>query len=121
MARPSLLDAQALLHRVALIPDVNVEAGKFRPVRRADGTPVGVVIAMAEDRDNNIWAEAIGSPSRPIRIQDFTVREEIPAPQVPVAISLAADPQGGIWLGLVNGDLARWWSNSDTSKTSWFA
>jgi signal transduction histidine kinase/streptogramin lyase len=84
------------------------EAGKFRPVRRSDGTPVGVVIALAEDRDKNIWAEAIGSPSKLIRIQDFTVREEIPAPQVPVAISLAADPQEGVWLGLTNGDLARY-------------
>jgi ligand-binding sensor domain-containing protein len=84
------------------------EAGKLRPVRRSDGSPVGVVIAMAEDRDHNIWAEAIGSPGRLIRIQDFTVREEIPAPRVPVAISLAADPQEGVWLGLVNGDLARY-------------
>jgi signal transduction histidine kinase len=84
------------------------EAGKFRPIKRDDGTPVGVIIAMAEDRDKNIWAEAIGNPSKLIRIQDFTVREEIPAPQVPIAISLAADPQEGIWLGLTNGDLARY-------------
>jgi signal transduction histidine kinase/ligand-binding sensor domain-containing protein len=84
------------------------EAGRFRPVRRSDGTPVGVVIAMAEDRDNNIWAEALGNPRKLIRIQDFTVREEIPAPQVPVAPSLVADPQEGIWLGLANGDLARY-------------
>lgn len=84
------------------------EAGKFRPVRRGDGAPLGVVIAMAEDRHNNIWAEAIGTPSRLIRIQDFTVREEIPAPQAPVAVSLAADPQEGVWLGLGNGDLARY-------------
>lgn len=84
------------------------ESGKFRPVRRSDGTSVGVVIAMAEDRDNNIWAEAIGTPGRLIRIQDFTVREEIPAPQVPAASSLAADPQEGVWLGLYNGDLARY-------------
>ncbi len=84
------------------------EAGKFRPVRRGDGTPVGVVVAMAEDRDKNIWAQTIGNPGKLIRIQDFTVREEIPDPQVPRAVSLAADPREGIWLGLINGDLARY-------------
>lgn len=84
------------------------EAGKFRLVKRGDGTPVGAIRAMTEDRDHNIWAEAIGNPSKLIRIQDFNVREEIPAPQVPMAVSLAADPQEGIWLGLVNGDLARY-------------
>ena len=29
---------------------------KFRAVRRRDGTPIGAVIAMIEDRDHNIWA-----------------------------------------------------------------
>lgn len=84
------------------------EAGKFRPVRRGDGTPTGVVIAMAEDRDKNVWAQTIGNPDKLIRIQDFTVREEVPVPQVSRATSLAADPQEGVWLGLANGNLARY-------------
>jgi len=84
------------------------EAGRFRPVRRSDGTPVGVVISLAEDREHNIWAEAIGNPRKLIRIQDFTVREDLPPPQVPVAPSLVADPQEGIWLGLADGNLARY-------------
>ena len=29
---------------------------KFRAVRRRDGTPIGAVIAMIEDRDHNLWA-----------------------------------------------------------------
>ncbi|HEY9402459.1 MAG TPA: two-component regulator propeller domain-containing protein [Pyrinomonadaceae bacterium] len=84
------------------------EAGKFKPVRRADGTPLGVVVAMAEDRDKNIWAQAIGKPNKLFRIQDFTVREELPEPQMPYAYSLAADPQEGVWLGLNKGRLARY-------------
>lgn len=84
------------------------EDGRFSPVRGRDGAPVGTIIAMTEDRDNNIWAETIGSPGRLIRIQDFTVREEFPASQIPTAYSLAADPQDGIWLGLASGDLARY-------------
>jgi signal transduction histidine kinase len=42
-----------------------------------------------------------------IRIQNLKVREEFPAPPMPLARKLVADPQSGIWLGLVNGDLAR--------------
>jgi signal transduction histidine kinase/ligand-binding sensor domain-containing protein len=84
------------------------EEQKFRAVRRRDGTPIGAVIAMIEDRDHNIWAETIGNPARLVRIQDFEIREELPAPQLPAAAALAADPQDGIWLGLVNGNLARY-------------
>jgi len=82
--------------------------GKFIPIKRRDGTPIGTIVAISEDRDDNIWAEAIGNPARLFRIHDRAVREEIPAPQMPAANSLAADPQDGIWLGLVNGDLARY-------------
>jgi signal transduction histidine kinase/ligand-binding sensor domain-containing protein len=84
------------------------EKGKFSPVKRADGTAIGVVVAMAEDVDDSIWAEVIGNPARLIRIQERKVREEFPAPQMPDALTIAADPQGGIWLGLVDGDLARY-------------
>ena len=81
---------------------------KFRAVRRRDGTPIGAAIAMIEDRDHNIWAEAIGNPARLVRVQDFEIRAELPAPQMPAAAAPAADPQDGIWLGLVNGNLAHY-------------
>lgn len=84
------------------------EAGRFTPIRGRDGAPVGTILAMTEDRNNNVWAETIGSPGRLIRVQDFAVQEEFPASQIPTAYSLAADPQDGIWLGLANGDLARY-------------
>jgi ligand-binding sensor domain-containing protein len=82
--------------------------GQFRQIHKQDGSPVGLVMSMTEDSENNIWVETFGPPGTLIRIQDLRVREEFPAPQVPLAQRLAADPQSGIWLGLANGSLARY-------------
>jgi ligand-binding sensor domain-containing protein/signal transduction histidine kinase len=84
------------------------ENGKFDPIRRSNNTATGAVIAITEDRDNNIWAEVLGSPAKLLRIRGREVREELPVPQMPAAVSLAADPQDGIWLAFVDGDLARY-------------
>src|SRR5262245_17393661 len=84
------------------------ERGAFRLINRGDGTPLGAIIAMTEDRANNVWAIAVGNPRRLIRITDFSVREDISVPQVPDATSVAADRQQGIWMGLLNGHLARY-------------
>jgi signal transduction histidine kinase/ligand-binding sensor domain-containing protein len=81
--------------------------GSTTDVKRPDGTPVGVVIALAEAGDN-IWAATIGNPARLVRIQGQQVREELSAPQVPPVAALAADGVDGVWLGLLNGDLARY-------------
>jgi len=82
--------------------------GKFRRIDRPDGRPIGLVVGMTEDVDNNIWVESKGPPMTLIRVHDLKVQEEFPVPQVPAARKVAADPQGGIWLGLMNGDLARY-------------
>jgi signal transduction histidine kinase/ligand-binding sensor domain-containing protein len=82
------------------------EHGRFRPVNKPDGSPLGVVTAITEDTDHNIWAE-VTQPAL-VRIRDLQVREEIAPPRIPRAPSLAADPKGGIWLGLSNGNLARY-------------
>jgi signal transduction histidine kinase/ligand-binding sensor domain-containing protein len=82
------------------------ENGRFNVIRRSNTSAIGAVIAITEDRDNNIWAEVLGSPMKLLRIQGREVREELQAPRMPAASSLAADPQDGIWLGLVDGDLA---------------
>jgi signal transduction histidine kinase/ligand-binding sensor domain-containing protein len=84
------------------------ENGKFNALRRPDGSPIGMTIAITGDSDNNIWAEITGQPPKLLRIQNRKIQEEIPAPQIPQASSLAADLQSGIWLGLVNGALARY-------------
>ncbi len=80
--------------------------GQFRPIHTADGQPLGVVVAIVEDTEHNIWA-AVTTPAL-FRIQDFTVREENVPPKIPRAESLAPDSTSGIWLGLLNGGLARY-------------
>jgi len=82
--------------------------GKFREIKKQDGSPVGLTMGMTEDLENNIWVETFGPPGTLIRIQGLKVREEFPAPRMPLAQRLAADPQSGIWLGLANGNLARY-------------
>ncbi|HEY6769275.1 MAG TPA: two-component regulator propeller domain-containing protein, partial [Candidatus Sulfotelmatobacter sp.] len=81
---------------------------RFRQIKRQDGSQVGVVMGMTEDSENNIWVETMGPPGTLIRIQDQKVREAFPAPQMPLARKIVADLQSGIWLGLLNGDLARY-------------
>jgi signal transduction histidine kinase/ligand-binding sensor domain-containing protein len=82
--------------------------GKFRRIERRDGRPIGLAVGITEDVDNNIWVETVGPPRTLIRIHDFEVQEEFPLPRMPAARKVAADPGGGIWLGLMNGDLARY-------------
>ena len=79
--------------------------GKFRPITRKNGSPIGMVYSIAEDTENNIWVESSGPLTR---IRDFKVEEELPSAQVPAGYRVVADPKKGIWLGLVNGDLARY-------------
>jgi signal transduction histidine kinase/ligand-binding sensor domain-containing protein len=81
------------------------ESGKFRQITRKNGSPIGMVYSITEDTDNNIWVE---SPGPLTRIRDFKVEEEFPSPKMPSAFRVVADPRKGIWLGLVNGDLARY-------------
>src|SRR6266851_4647644 len=82
--------------------------GRFTRIDRPDGSPIGLVVGMTEDVDNNIWVETIGPPRTLSRIRDLKVQEAFPVPQMPGARKVAADPEGGIWLGLRNGDLARY-------------
>jgi signal transduction histidine kinase/ligand-binding sensor domain-containing protein len=105
----SLLEDRTGRLWVGVDKDLSVyEDGHFSRIRRPDGSPIGAVVAMTEDVDGNIWAEAFGDPGELFRIQGFTIHEELSESQVPPADTLAADPQGGIWLGLASGDLARY-------------
>jgi signal transduction histidine kinase/ligand-binding sensor domain-containing protein len=96
------------------------EKGKFNAIRRTDGSPIGMTIAITGDTSNNVWAEIIGQPPKLLRIRDRKIQDEIAAPQIPQASSLAADLQSGIWLGLVNGALARY-RNSQLESYSAFS
>ncbi|HVR26613.1 MAG TPA: two-component regulator propeller domain-containing protein [Candidatus Polarisedimenticolia bacterium] len=87
------------------------EHGRFTPVHRPDGGPVGIVLAMIEDTDLNVWASVIrnppGRPTRLVCFRDGRFVKEISNLGLDV-VSLAADPQDGLWLGLVKGGLARY-------------
>ena len=81
--------------------------GRFIEIRRTDGSHVGTVAGITEDKESNIWAVTIAPSRKLLRIRDFGVVEEILPPRIPTARALATDQRAGIWLGLVNGDLAR--------------
>ncbi len=80
-------------------------SGHFHPVNKSDGKPLGIVTAIIEDRGHDIWA-AVTQPAL-YRIRDLKVTDEFTPPQIPRVVSMAADANDGIWLGLSSGILAR--------------
>jgi PAS domain S-box-containing protein len=107
----SLLEDRAGRLWVGVDQELSVyERGKFRKIYTRAGNPLGTIRAMTEDVDGSIWATTWtpANRSRFLRIQDLKIREEISSPQLPLANTLAADPQGGVWLGFASGGLARY-------------
>ncbi len=88
------------------------EEGVFRAVRHADGSLLGIVFAITEDVDHDIWVRA--GPHLD-RIHDSQLVDELDSPQISIAYTLASNPRGGILLGLVNGDLIQY--RDGTTKT----
>jgi len=84
------------------------EKGKFQIIHRPEGTPVGMVFGITEDLAGDIWIEARGKPGPLMRIRDFKMVELLSPPEIPGGRRIAPNPEGGIWLGLRNGDLARY-------------
>jgi len=81
--------------------------GRFRSVRGPDREPLGLVVGLTEDIDGDIWAECFSKPPKLVRIRDFQVREEFFGSQVPTGRMLEPDPNGGVWIATLKGDLAR--------------
>jgi signal transduction histidine kinase len=67
-----------------------------------------MILGITEDKDNNLWMLSYRPPRLLLRISDARVQEEIPMPPMPEGRALATDSRGDIWLGLRNGDLARY-------------
>jgi len=80
--------------------------GRFRALPGPDRQPLGLVAGLTEDVGGDIWAECLSKPPKLVRIRDLQVRETFPPSQVPTGQTIAPDPQGGIWIGTLNGDLA---------------
>lgn len=80
------------------------EDGRFLQVTRPDARPIGLVTGIAEDAEQRIWIAAAGPPRILMRVEGLTVREDVLEPPMPRRV--APDPTGGLWLGLLSGDLA---------------
>jgi len=105
----SIFEDHAGRHWVGIDNTLNIyENGRFTRIARRDGKPTGVIYGITEDVGNNLWVLSVGPPKALIRIFDGKVQEEVPTPQIPAPSSLVADPRGGVWLGLLSGDLARY-------------
>src|SRR5262249_35782263 len=83
------------------------EDGEFHRVTMTDGRQVGFVSGIAEDTEHHIWVAVSGTPRILMQIDErtLTAREAL-RDQLPRRV--AADPAGGVWLGLINGDLAHY-------------
>lgn len=84
------------------------ENGRFFPLRMPDGSAVGVVRAMAEDREGDLWI-ATTNPSRALaRVREGRVVEELSQKQLEgqQVVAIAADPKGGLWIGATQGKLS---------------
>ena len=81
--------------------------GTFQKVRSKNGGSAHFIVGIAEDSAHDIWAEVSGGNRELIRVHDMQVVEEYPESVIPSARALAAGPNGVLWLGLRNGDLAR--------------
>ena len=80
----------------------------FTEIKTDDGQSLGMIGAIAEDREHNIWMVSGGSRRVLFRIRGRKVEQEPTLPGLAAPYTVAADPTGGIWLGLMNGDLARY-------------
>ncbi|MDB6008577.1 MAG: integral rane sensor signal transduction histidine kinase [Gammaproteobacteria bacterium] len=78
--------------------------GRLIPLKLDTGAPVGMIVSIAEDRTNNLWAVALGPPRRVLKIDPRTFHVT-PGPTLPPASRVAADPTDGIYLAALNGDL----------------
>ena len=84
------------------------ENGQFRRVGRADGRPLGIPVAITEDREQNVWVSVAGIDARLFLIRNLRVQDEFAPDRIPLVRRLAADPTGGIWLGFENGNLGHY-------------
>lgn len=85
------------------------DGSRFSRVAMRDGSPIGVVTGIAEDRDHNLWIStapvtAAGSPL--LRLRDDAVVEAFSRERIGSNLSaMAADPSGGIWFVNSTGDI----------------
>src|SRR5262245_2696998 len=88
-----------------------LDRGQLRAINRLDGSRMGMVAAIAEDREQNVWVSVdAGSDRKLFRIRDLRVHEEFAPDRIPLVRRIAPDPTGGIWLGFEDGNLGHFQS-----------
>lgn len=81
--------------------------GKFSPILRSDGSALGFPLSVVQDHDGSLWAECLGDRRELVKIEGRRITGEFTSEQVSAGSVLAAAPEGGVWLGLQNGNLGR--------------
>jgi ligand-binding sensor domain-containing protein len=96
-----------------------LEHGRFFRLAMPDGSPVGVVRAMAEDRDGSLWIGTTNPQHALVRVKKAVADEVMPAARFggDQISALAADPSGGLWLGLAKSGLVRFNDNPSQLNT----
>jgi signal transduction histidine kinase/ligand-binding sensor domain-containing protein len=83
------------------------DQGRFHTVLMPDGKPVGMIVSMTEDSQQQLWAVSLGPPRKVLHIDSArSVATEIVG--LPPASKIARDAQEGVWLGLLSGQLAHY-------------
>ena len=85
-----------------------LEGNKFTEVKRPDGSPLGMVVGLTEDSEGTIWAEVSARTRQLIQIRNSTVIKMFPEPAMPAARKVAVGTNGDLWLGLLDGRIARY-------------
>ncbi|MGE3277757.1 MAG: two-component regulator propeller domain-containing protein [Vicinamibacterales bacterium] len=80
------------------------DGGTFHPISNPDGSDLGMVTGITEDAKHDIWIAVGGSPRKVMRIAGMAVQDVRHDASLPRRV--AADPAGGLWVGMLHGDLA---------------
>jgi signal transduction histidine kinase/ligand-binding sensor domain-containing protein len=89
-----------------------IEGDRLRAIRRPDGAPLGVVIALTEDRIHDVYALVTGSPQKLFQIRNTRVIQIVDVPGLVASSPMAADPRDGVWIGFRDGALRRFRSGT---------
>lgn len=83
------------------------EAQKFRAVKPRLGASFGMVVDLDEDPSTgDLFAIVVGNRTGLVRVRELQEQEFLAPPAVPRAHVSAPHPEGGIWLGLADGNVA---------------
>jgi signal transduction histidine kinase/ligand-binding sensor domain-containing protein len=83
------------------------ERDRFPKVRTQDGSALGVVTSMTEDRNGDLWVATIDPAHALVRVREDRVVETLSVERLggQHVAAILADPGGGVWIALNNSKL----------------